>query len=81
MNPEDSEFLAELVRLTPSEGWPLGQIILTAADAAQYLGVQPGTLRLWVLRGKITKRGRNEYDMGEIMNMMVESARHAESAS
>lgn len=78
MIPADNDFLTELIRLTPPQGWPLGQIILTASDAARYLGVKPGTLRQWVHRGLITRYARDAYDMAAIMNMMVETARRVD---
>lgn len=75
----DAEFLAELVRLTPPGGWPLGQIILTADEASRYLGVQSATLRQWLRRGRIVRHGRDRYDMGSVMNRMVEDARRVAS--
>ncbi len=75
-------FLAELTELTPSEGWPLGQIIFTAAEASVYLGVRPVTLRKWVRQGRIVRHARNEYDMGSLLNAMVaeQTARRVDDA-
>lgn len=50
--------------------YPLGVIILTAADARRLLGIAPSTLRSWAVRGHITRVRRGEYDMGEIMNYL-----------
>lgn len=73
--PDRREFLAELVALTPAEGWPLGQIILTSEEASAYLGVAPVTLRQWVRRGKVIRQGRDAYDMGSLLNSLVDDAR------
>jgi len=77
----DDAFVSELLRHRPDGGWPVGTITLTAKDAAHLLGVSASTLRDWVARGHITRRGSNEYDMGEVMNYLTRRAspRHVPS--
>ena len=48
-----------------------GRVYLPARDAVRVLNGRvssTSTLRTWHERGLITKRGRNEYDMGSILN-------------
>lgn len=44
--------------------------MLSAAQAAQVLGIRPTTLRDWVARGHVTRRRRNRYDLAEILTYL-----------
>lgn len=36
--------------------------VYTSAQIREVLGIKPGTLRIWVLRGHVVKVGRDLYD-------------------